>query len=343
MMLIFRALLLSLVLVGVAAAQGAAKPGSQPVPTDRIVAVVNDEVITHHELRSRLDSALGQLQRQGTALPPREVLEKQMLERLVIDKVQLQFAREVGLRVDDAQLDQALQRIATNNHLTLAQFRVALEKDGIAFASFREEIRAEMTIARLREREVDSRIFISEGEIDNYLAGEAGQAGGEEYQMAHILLRAPESASPEQIQQLRAKSDQIVERLRQGENFAQLAAAYSDAPDGLRGGDLGWRSINRLPTMFAEVAAKLQVGEVSPVMRSSNGFHLVKLLGKRGGGALPAVQQTRARHILIKVNEVVSEPEARHTVETLHERIKHGENFADLARLFSQDGSASKG
>ncbi|MEF8735033.1 MAG: peptidylprolyl isomerase, partial [Candidatus Accumulibacter meliphilus] len=178
---------------------------------------------------------------------------------------------------------------------------------------------------------------------DNYLAGEAGQAGGEEYQMAHILLRAPESASPEQIQQLRAKSDQIVERLRQGENFAQLAAAYSDAPDGLRGGDLGWRSLNRLPTMFAEVAAKLQVGEVSPVMRSSNGFHLVKLLGKRGGGALPAVQQTRARHILIKVNEVVSEPEARHTVETLHQRIKHGENFADLARLFSQDGSASKG
>ncbi|NMQ27042.1 molecular chaperone SurA [Candidatus Accumulibacter phosphatis] len=343
MMLIFRALLLSLVLVGVAAAQGAAKPSSQPLAADRIVAVVNDEVITHHELRSRLDSALGQLQRQGTALPPREVLEKQMLERLVIDKVQLQFAREVGLRVDDAQLDQALQRIASNNKLTLAQFRVALEKDGIAFASFREEIRAEMTIARLREREVDSRIFISEGEIDNYLAGEAGQAGGEEYQMAHILLRAPESASPEQIQQLRAKSDQIVERLRQGENFAQLAAAYSDAPDGLRGGDLGWRSLNRLPTMFAEVAAKLQVGEVSPVMRSSNGFHLVKLLGKRGGGALPAVQQTRARHILIKVNEVVSEPEARHTVETLHQRIKHGENFADLARLFSQDGSASKG
>ena len=351
MRLFFRALLLSLVLVGVAAAQGSSaqsskpssEPASQPVPADRIVAVVNDEVITHHELRSRLDSALGQLQRQGTALPPREVLEKQMLERLVIDKVQLQFAREVGLRVDDAQLDQALQRIAANNKLTLAQFRVALEKDGIAFASFREEIRAEMTIARLREREVDGRIFISEGEIDNYLAGEAGQAGGEEFEMAHILLRAPESASPEQIQQLRAKADQIVERLGKGENFAQLAAAYSDAPDGLRGGDLGWRSLNRLPTMFAEAATRLKVGEVSPVLRSSNGFHLVKLLGKRGGGALPAVQQTHARHILIKVNEVVSEPEARHTLESLRQRIKHGENFADLARLFSQDGSASKG
>ncbi|WP_291987879.1 peptidylprolyl isomerase [Candidatus Accumulibacter sp. ACC007] len=343
MMLLFRALLLSLFLVGVAAAQSAAQPSSQPLPADRIVAVINDEVITHHELRSRLASALGQLQRQGTTLPPRDVLEKQMLERLVMDKVQLQFAREVGLRVDDAQLDQALQRIAANNKLSLAQFRAALEKDGIAFASFREEIRAEMTIARLREREVDSRIFVSEGEIDNYLVGESGPAAGEEYQMAHILLRAPESASPEQIQQLRAKTDQIVERLRKGENFAQLAAAYSDAPDGLRGGELGWRSLNRLPTMFAEVAATLKVGDVSPVLRSSNGFHLIKLLGKRGGGALPAVQQTHARHILIKVNEVVSEPEARHTLESLRQRIKHGESFADLARLFSQDGSASKG
>ena len=161
--------------------------------------------------------------------------------------------------------------------------------------------------------------------------------------MAHILLRAPESASPEQIQELRAKTDQVVERLQKGENFAQLAAAYSDAPDALRGGDLGWRSLDRLPTMFAEVAVKLQVGQVSPVLRSSNGFHLIKLLGKRGGGALPAVQQTHARHILIKVNEVVSESEARHTLETLQERIKNGEKFADLARLFSQDGSAAKG
>ena len=343
-MLLLRTLLLSVCLVGLAPAQTASRAASQPVAADRIVAVVNDEVITHHELRSRLDSALGQLQRQGTTLPPRDALEKQMLERLVMDKVQLQFAREIGLRVDDAQLDQALQRIAANNKLSLAQFRAALEKDGISFANFREEIRAEITIARLREREVDSRIFISEGEIDNYLAGATGQSGsGEEYQMAHILLRAPESASPEQIQQLRAKADQVVERLRQGENFAQLAAAYSDAPDGLRGGDLGWRSLERLPTMFAEVAVTLKVGEVSPVLRSSNGFHLIQLVGKRGGGALPAVQQTHARHILIKVNEVVSEPEAKHTLESVRQRIKHGESFADLARLFSQDGSAAKG
>ncbi|WP_300454625.1 peptidylprolyl isomerase [Accumulibacter sp.] len=344
MMIMLRGVLLVTCLVGPSLAQNASRPVSQPVPVDRIVAVVNNEVITLYELRTRLDAALAQLQRQGTQLPPRDVLERQMLERLVIDKVQLQQAREMGVRVDDAQLEQALQRIAAGNRMSLAQFRAALEKDGIAFANFREEIRSEMTIARVREREVESRIFISEGEVDNYLAGATDQgAMTEEYQLAHILFRAPESASPEQIQKLRAKAEQVVERLRKGEDFAQLAAAYSDAPDGLKGGNLGWRSRDRLPAMFAETAATLKVGEVSPILRSSNGFHLVKVLAKRGGGAPTAVQQTHARHILIKVNEVVSESEARHKLESLRERIKHGESFAELAKLFSQDGSATKG
>ncbi|KFB67682.1 MAG: Peptidyl-prolyl cis-trans isomerase SurA [Candidatus Accumulibacter vicinus] len=342
MKFLFRGVLLPACLVGLATAQP--QPVRQPAAVDRIVAVVNDEVITQYELRSRLDSALGQLQRQGMSSPPRNVLEKQVLERLVMDKVQLQQARDMGLRIDDAQLEQALQRIAAGNNLSLAQFRAVLEKDGIAFASFREEIRAEITIARLREREVESKIFISDGEVDNYLASPSVQGGTEEeYQLAHILLRAPESASPEQIQKLRAKAEQMLERSSKGEDFAQLAAAYSDAPDGMKGGNLGWRSLDRLPTMFAEASLKLKVGEVSPVLRSSNGFHLIKLLAKRGGGAVQVVEQTHARHILIKVNEVVSESEARHKLESLHARIKHGENFAELARLFSQDGSASKG
>ncbi len=161
--------------------------------------------------------------------------------------------------------------------------------------------------------------------------------------MAHILLRAPESATPEQLQRLKLKADQIDERLRQGEDFAKLAAAYSDAPDGLQGGSLGWRPLNRLPSIFAEVAQRLQSGEVAPVLRSPNGFHLVKLIGKRGGATLPAVQQTRARHILIKVNEVVSEADARHRLNGIYERIKHGAKFEELARLYSQDGSAAKG
>lgn len=340
--LLLRGVLVGCCLVGAAVAQQ--RPGSQPVPVDRVIAVVNDEVITRHDLRVRLDSALAQLKRQGVQPPPREVLERQVLERLVVDRVQLQLARDMGLRVDDAQLEQALQRIANGNRMTLAQFRAALEKDGIAFASFREEIRAEMTIARVREREVDSKIFISDGEIDNYLSGLSTPGGaGEEYRLAHILLRAPESASPEQIQKLRAKAEQVLDRLRKGDDFGQLAASYSDAPDGMKGGDLGWRPIDRLPAIFAEASGRLKVGEVSPILRSSNGFHLVKLLDKRGGGAVAAVEQTHARHILIKVNEIVSEPEARHKIEGLRQRISHGERFAELARLFSQDGSASKG
>jgi peptidyl-prolyl cis-trans isomerase SurA len=343
MKILLRSLFLFIALSSVVSAQSARRPASEPLAVDRIIAVVNDEVVTFNELRSRVDSALSQLKRQGTPLPPRDLFEQQMLERLVMDKVQLQYARETGMRVDDAQLEQALQRIAAGNKLSPAQFRQALEKDGIVFAKFREEIREEMTIARVREREVENKIIISEGEIDNYLKEGLGQGGGEEYQMAHILLRAPESATSEQLQKLKFKAGQVLDRLKKGEDFAQLAAAYSDAPDGLQGGNLDWRSLDRLPAIFAEAAGALKVGEVSPLLRSSNGFHLVKLVAKRGGAAVPAVQQTHARHILIKVNEVVSESEARHKLAGLRERMVHGGKFAELAKLFSQDGSAPKG
>ena len=267
-----------------------------------------------------------------------------MLDRLIMDKVQLQHARDNGMRIDDSQLEQALQRIAANNKMSLTKFRDALQKDGISFVKFREDIREEMTIARVREREVNDKIVISEGEIDNYLSGDLkGGDAGEEYEVAHILLRAPESASPEQIQTLKAKAEQVYERVKKGEDFSQLAATYSDAPDALKGGNLGARPLNRLPALFADVVVKLQDGEVGPLLRSPNGFHLVKLVAKRGGAALPPVEQTHVRHILIKVNEVVAEIEARHKLEGLYDRIKHGEDFAALAKLYSQDGSASKG
>ena len=335
-------LLLTFFLVTTASAQ-VSRPANEPLPADRIVAVVNDEVITLHELRTRLGLALEQLKRQGTNLPPREVLEQQMLERLIMDKVQLQHAKEIGLRVDDAQLEQALQRIAASNQMSLSQFRDALQRDGIPFTRFREEIREEITISRVREREVESKIVISEGEIDNFLSGDSAGSNNEKYEVAHILLRAPESATPEQIQKLKAKADDIHARLKQGESFAEMAAAYSDAPDGLQGGSLGLRALERLPNIFSEAVAKMQPGEIAPVLRSPNGFHLVKLVSKRGGAAMPAVQQTHVRHILIKVNEVVSENEARHKLEGLIDRIRHGEKFAELARLFSQDGAATKG
>ena len=201
----------------------------EPLEADSIVAVVADEVITGYELRNRLASALKQLQKQGTPLPPQDVLERQMLERLIMDRVQLQFAKESGLKIDDIQLDQAIGRISANNKMTPQQFRQALEKDGISYAKFREEIRSEMTMARLREREVDSKLVISDGEIDNYIANQAATGSNEEYQLAHILLRAPESASPEQLQKLRLRGEQALKRARAGENFAELAAACSGA------------------------------------------------------------------------------------------------------------------
>lgn len=316
----------------------------EPAEADRIVAVVGDEVVTYYELRTQLASVLRQLQKQGTPLPPEDVLERQMLERVIMDRVQLQFARETGLRVDDVQLDQAIGRIAAGNKMSVQQFRQTLEKDGIDYVKFREEIRQEIIVARLREREVDSKLVISEGEIDNFLANQNTADGPlEEYQLAHMLLRAPESASPEQLQKLRSRAEQAFKRASQGENFAELAAVYSDAPDALQGGSLGWRPLDRLPALYAEAAGRLKPGEVSAVLRSPAGFHIVKLVAKRGGAELPSVQQTRARHILIRINEVISEAEARRKMEDLRDRLMHGADFAELARLYSQDGSAAKG
>jgi peptidyl-prolyl cis-trans isomerase SurA len=342
--------LLFVCLLGIVAtmanAQGQnARRSAVPIEADRIVAVVNDEVITFFDLRTRLETALAQLRKQGTPLPPRDVLERQMLERLVVDRIQLQMARDTGLRIDDTQLDQALNRIAAGNKMSLNQFRQALERDGIPYAKFREQIREEMTVARLREREVDNRLVISDGEVDNFLEAETGKAGGggDEVQVAHILLRAPEAASPEQLQKLKAKADQVLERLKRGEDFSQLAASYSDAPDALQGGILSPRPIDRLPGLFAEVVGRMKPGEVSPILKSANGFHIVKLVARRGGISLPPVQQTRARHILIRVNELVSESEAKHKLVGLRERLDHGGDFAELARLYSQDGSAAKG
>lgn len=326
--------------LGDAQAQG---KRADPIEADRIVAVVGDEVITMNELQQRLAAAMRQLQKQGTNLPPRDVLERQMLERLIMDRVQLQYAKEGGLRIDDIQLDQAIVRIAANNKMNVQQFRAALEKDGISYAKFREEIRDEIAIVRLREREVESRLVISEGEVDNFLASHGAAGNAEEYRIAHILLRAPEGATPEQLQKLKARAEQALARARQGANFAELSATYSDAPDALQGGDLGYRPLDSLPGLYSEAAEKLEPGGVSALLRSPAGFHIIKLVDKRGATGPASVRQTRARHILIKVTEVVSEGDARRRMEILRERIANGQDFAELARQYSQDGSAAKG
>lgn len=332
---------------GASLAQGAdpakAAVSAKVEAIDRIVAVVNDDVITARELQARREIVESQLKRQGTTLPSADVLERQVLDRMVTDRVQLQQARESGVRIDDQQLDQALQRIAAGNKLALADFRKAIEKDGISWARFRDDIREEMTIGRLREREVDQRIVISDAEIDAFIEQEEkGGAGNEEVELAHILVRVPESANAEILDQRRARAEEARAKVLAGDSFAQVAAAYSDAPDGLQGGKIGARKLDRLPTLYAEAAGKLAVGAVSELLRSPNGFHIVTLLARKGGSVLPPVQQTRVRHILIRPSEILSEADARHRLAGLRERLVNGASFAELSRLYSQDGTAAK-
>lgn len=317
------------------------------VEVDRIVAVVNSEVITRSDLRLRVEQVTRQLSRQGTALPPADVLEKQVLERQIMERLQLQLASETSLRIDDVSLDRALGRIADNNKLSMTDFRKALEKDGLSWDRFREEVRNEILLTRVREREVEGRIVVSDAEVNNFLAHPENVVGQEEYNLSHILFRTPEGASPEQLARVRAKAEDVAARIARGEAFDKLAASYSDAPDALSGGSLGWRSAERLPGIFADAVAVLKPGQTSPILRSAAGFHIVRLVDSKGGsqaGAPAQVQQTRARHILIKTSEVVSDADARRRLTDLRERVvQGGANFADLAKVHSADLSASKG
>jgi peptidyl-prolyl cis-trans isomerase SurA len=321
---------------------------SQPKPRqivtlDRIVAVVNEEVITQQELNARVDFAFRQLRQQGTQPPSREVIERQLIERLITDRVQMQHARDIGMRVDDAELDRALVRIAEENKLSTMQMRAALDKDGVPYEKFREDIRSEITLSRLREREVAQKIVITESEIDNFIQSQQTQGRNDEYNISHILVTVPENATPEQLQTRRVRAEQALAQLKGGTDFRQIAAAFSDAPEALQGGLIGWRESNRLPSLFLDALRPLKPGELSELLRSPNGFHILKLNERRGGQAAIMVQQTRARHILIKTNELVSETEARNRLLGLKERLDNKGDFAELARSRSEDGSAARG
>ncbi|MBP6195557.1 MAG: peptidylprolyl isomerase, partial [Methyloversatilis sp.] len=335
-------------LPGMSVAQSQAPAPADIVEVDRIVAVVNNEVITLHELHLRTAEAIAQLRSRNITPPSREDLERQQLERMIMEKVQLQYAAENQLRVDDRLLEASLVRVAESNRMDVAQLRAAIERDGMQWSRFREDIRKQIVLSRLRDREVESRVVVTEGEIDNYIANPERKADqNEEYNLSHILLRVPEGAGPDELIRLKARADAALEQIRKGEDFARVAASYSDAQDAVSGGSLGWRPLDRLPTLFAQAAPRLKQGEVSEVMRSPAGFHIVQLAGKRGGTGGESdgarVTQTMARHILIKTSEVVNDAEARRRLVGLKERIVNGGDFAELARTNSQDMSAAKG
>jgi len=323
---------------------GAASANAAPQDIDRIVAVVNNAVITEYELNKRVEQVIRQLASQKTQSPPRRTLEKQLLERMINERALMQIAEDTNIRFEGTALDRAVARIAQQNNLTPEEFRKALEAEGSDFAAFREQIRSEMTISRLKEREVDNKIVVTDAEIDNFLSNPALDANQQdEYNLAHILILAPEGASPEKLAELRAKAEKAQAELQAGTHFSQVSAAYSDAQNALQGGSLGWRSEGQLPSLFAKVVRTLKSGESSTVIQSPNGFHIVKLVDKRGKNVQLVVKQTRARHILVKTNEVVSDDDARNRLRLLKERIENGADFAELAKLHSDDLSANRG
>ncbi len=364
---LFRRGSLALLLLGIAAlaaAQTTPRPGtpSQPGPRattpasraapatlpdrllDRVVAVVNDEAVTQYELNEQKRAVLTQMQASKVTPPAQDVLDRQLLERLITERSLMQFAKETGIRVDDTQVERAIVRIAQDNKMTPEEFRRVLERENIPYAKYREEIRREIVMQRLREREVDNRISVSDAEVDNYLATVAAQAGGEtDYLLSHILVTVPDQATTDTVEQRRRRAEEALLQLRAGADFAQVAAAVSDAPDALQGGSLGWRPAARLPSVFAETVRGMNKGSVSSVLRSAAGFHIVKLVDERSRNAPTVVEQTNAKHILIKVNEVTSEAEAKARIDRLKDRLDGGAKFEDLARVNSEDASSAKG
>ena len=332
--------------IGGACASGVAAQTAPDAALDRIVAIVNDDVIAWSELEVRLEKVREQLRSSGTAAPPPQALRRQVLERLILTRLQLQLARDSGIRIDDDRLNRTLLRIAEQNELTLREFRDALERDGYEFAKFREEIREEIMISEVRKRQVENQINISERDVDDHLAtmeGRGTDADRHRYRIAHILIAVPDGASSEEIAEARARAGRVLGEVRAGADFANMAVTHSDGQQALEGGDLGWRQASDLPTMFGDAVVRLEAGGVTEPIRSASGFHLVKLVDKRGSERR-MVRQTRARHILVVLDELTDDAGARRQLSALRERIVNGQDFGELARVHSDDpGSAPKG
>lgn len=329
--------------------KGFTPPGQSKNPEiDSIAVVVNDDVITRRELSERVAVIMQRMKQQNVQLPDAAALQRQILERMIVERAQLQMAKEMGVRVDDTMLDRAIARIAEQQKLSVQQLRDQIEKDGTPFASFREEIREEIITTRLREHEVDAKIQISEAEVDSFLAAQqAAAAEQNELNISQILVRIPENATPDVIAQRQQRAEDVMRQLRTGGDFAKVAATYSDATDALQGGAVGWRPSDRIPPVFAEALAKIQPGQVTPIIKSVSGFHILKLVDKRSlaqAQAEAAVEQTHARHILLKVTPATSAEDAKRKLAEMKARLdSKSATFEELARTYSADESGKKG
>ncbi len=337
---------------------GAEGPGNA---LDAIVAVVNDDVITRRELDAAVAQVERQLRQKKAPVPPRPVVESQVLERLILTQLQLRAAERNGITVDDATLNAAIETLARRNNRSLTELRQTVEQDGVSFARFRDDVRRELMAARLRQKLVDSQIQVSDQDVASLQAqvagaqgfgGSAGGGGEREYHIAQILIVVPDGATPQQIEAARRRAGDVLAQLRKGADLRQLVASASAGQQPLEGGDLGWRRADQLPTLFAEVVPKLRPGQFSEPVRSPSGFHIVRLLEVRGGGeASPSpaakpglVAQTRARHILLATSPALTDDQARQQLAQLRQQVGDGADFAELARAHSDDkGSGARG
>ena len=313
-------------------------------PLNRIVTIVNDDVILESQLKTREAIILAQLQESQTQAPPRSQLRKQILDRLIMENLQLQLAKRSGIKVDDDTLNKALRGMASENNMTLSTFRDKLESEGFNYIIFREQLRDEITMNRVRQQTVENRIQVSEQEIDNLLANTSSfETSGKVFRLSHILISLPEAATPKQVQAAQERAESIIAKLKSGEGFATLAIAESDGQQALEGGDLGWREANKLPSLFIDEVQTLDQGDISALIRNPSGFHIIKVTDSRGDES-HEITQSRARHILLKQDAFTSTNDIKTRLEQLRERIVQGDEYAALARAYSEDpGSASQG
>jgi peptidyl-prolyl cis-trans isomerase SurA len=321
-----------------------ATPFAHAEPIDRIVAVVNEGVVLQSELESALSMSRQQIAERRLAAPPDDVLRTQVLERLVLNRVQTQRAQEAGIRVDDRELNEVLNGLAAQNKMTLAEFAAAVRKQGLEYAALREQIRDDVIIQRLRAREIENRVLVTEQDINLFLANQ-GRLDRAEYRLSHILVAVPDGAPTEARAKARAKAEGLLKRLQAGEDFAQLAIANSDGQQALAGGDLDWRQGGNMPELFANALQDLKRGQVSPLLENASGFHILKLADQRGGEAeRKTITETHAQHILLAPNALRTEEQSKQEIRRLHDRIVKGEDLGAIAKLVSDDtGSKAAG
>ena len=319
------------------AVQAQSLPGE---PLDRIVAVVDEDVVLQSELDRQVSRVVAQYAQSPQQLPPRDVLEHQVLERLILQKLQITRADTNGVKVSDAEVDQALTGLAAQNKLDLSQLRQAIQAQGMDYEQFRRSVRDELVVSRLRQRVVQSRVQVSDAEVDTLLKNGAMHRG--QLHLGYILIALPDGATPEQVEAGKKKADETKQQIEGGMDFAAAAIRYSDAPNALEGGDLGWRNVDELPPAFADAADHMSEGQVSPAIRGPNGFHIIKLLGKRDDAGTQLVTEYQARHLLFKITELVSSEQAEKEAAAARAKVVGGEEFAKVAKDVSQDTATAR-